>query len=390
MKRREFLGSAAALVGASALAACADEGTESGAAPAVHTTERVSWRLVSSFPRGLDTIYGGAEVLADRVARMSGGRFRIRPYPAGEIVPGLQVLDAIQQGTVQLGHTASYYYTGKNQAFAFDTAVPFGLSSRQQVAWLLEGGGGELLRPLFSDFNIVRFFGGSTGAQMGGWFNREIATVADIEGLKMRIPGPGGEVMSRLGATVQILAGGDIYLALERGAIDATEWVGPYDDEKLGLHKAAKYYYYPGWWEPGPALSYYVHKPAWESLSDEFKSIFASAALDSGIVMQARYDARNPPAMARLIASGVEWRAFSEEVMVAAERESVALLEENAAADPSYRKIYEAWKRFRDESFAWFGSAELAYATFAFKPPGQSSAQVTSSGKRTIRARPIS
>ena len=307
MKRREFLRAATALVGGTALAACADDGRESSAVPAVQTSERVRWRLVSSFPRGLDTIYGSAEFLAERVEQMSAGRFSIRPYPAGEIVPGLQVLDAIQQGTVQVGHTA----------------------------WLLEGGGDELLEPLFSDFNIVRFFGGSTGAQMGGWFNREIRSVADIEGLRMRIPGPGGEVMARLGATVQVLAGGDIYLALERGAIDATEWVGPYDDEKLGFHKVAKYYYYPGWWEPGPALSFYVNKEAWEGLSAEFKSIFRSACHDAGMVMQARYDARNPQAMTRLRASGVEWRPFTDDVMAAAQRESIALLEENAAADPA-------------------------------------------------------
>ncbi len=369
MKRREFLRSATTgLIGATALAACADEGAE-GAGAAVQPVERVSWRLVSSFPRGLDTIYGAAEVLAERVLQMSDERFRIRTYPAGEIVPGLQVLDAVQQGVVQVGQSASYYYTGKNPAFAFDTAVPFGLSARQQAAWLLEGGGAELLEPLFSEFNVVRFFGGSTGAQMGGWFNRELNSVADIEGLKMRIPGPGGEVMSRLGATVQVLAGGDIYLALERGAIDATEWVGPYDDEKLGFHKAAKYYYYPGWWEPGPSLSFYVNKQAWEGLSSELQSIFRSACHDAGTVMQARYDARNPPAMARLLASGVEWRPFTDDVMRAARRESIALLEENAAADPAYRVIYEAWKKFRDESFAWFGTAELAYAAFSFPRP---------------------
>ena len=370
MKRREFLRSATTgLIGAAALGACADEAAE-GAGPAVQPKERVSWRLVSSFPRGLDTIYGAAEVLAERALQMSDGRFRIRAYPAGEIVPGLQVLDAVQQGTVQVGQTASYYYTGKNQAFAFDTAVPFGLSSRQQAAWLLEGGGAELLEPLFSEFNLVRFYGGSTGAQMGGWFNRELKSVADIQGLKMRIPGPGGEVMSRLGATVQVLAGGDIYLALERGAIDATEWVGPYDDEKLGFHKAAKYYYYPGWWEPGPSLSFYVNKQAWEGLSTEFQGIFRSACHDAGTVMQARYDARNPPAMTRLMASGVQWRPFTDDVMRAARRESIAVLEENAAADPAYRAIYEAWKKFRDESFAWFGTAELAYAAFSFTRPG--------------------
>ncbi len=367
MKRRDFLKkTAVGLAGAGMAAACAGE--EGGSAgPAVHTQKRVTWRLVSSFPRGLDTIYGTAEHLGALVESMSGGRFRIRSYPAGELVPGLQVLDAVQQGTVQVGHSASYYYTGKNDAFAFDTAVPFGLSSRQQIAWLLEGGGQELLRPLFADFNIVQFYGGSTGAQMGGWFNREINSASEIDGLKMRIPGPGGEVMSRLGATVQVLAGGDIYPALERGAIDATEWIGPYDDEKLGFHKVAKYYYYPGWWEPGPSLTYFVNKSAWDGLSDEFKGIFQAATRESGMTMQAKYDAKNPPAMKRLIQYGTQFREFGDDVMSAARRESLSLLEENASADPGYRKVYEAWKKFREESFEWFGKAELSYAAFNFK-----------------------
>ncbi len=369
MKRRDFLKRTALglTTGGVAAACAAEEGGSAG--PAVHTQERVNWRLASSFPRGLDTIYGTAEVVAERVEKMSGGRFRIRAYPAGEIVPGLQVLDAVQQGTVQLGHTASYYYTGKNQAFAFDTAVPFGLSARQQAAWLLEGGGLELMRPLFAEFNIVQFPGGSTGAQMGGWFNREINRAADIQGLKMRIPGPGGDVMNRLGATVQVLAGGDIYPALERGAIDATEWIGPYDDEKLGFHKVAKYYYYPGWWEPGPNLAYHVNRTAWEALSPEFQAIFQAAAHESATAMQTRYDAKNPPALRRLIEAGTQLRPFTAEVMKVAQRESIAVLEEHAAADPAYRKIYENWKKFREDSFAWFGTAELAYAAASFAPP---------------------
>ena len=213
--------------------------------PAVQTNQRVRWRLTSSFPRGLDTLYGVNEVLADRLEALSGGRFLLRPYPAGEIVPGLQVLDAVQQSTVQVGHTASYYFTGKNPALAFETGPPFGLTTRQQFGWLYEGGGLELTREILADFNILNFPAGSTGAQMGGWFKGEVNTVADLQGLKMRIPGLGGEVMSRLGVTVQVLAGGDIYPALERGAIDATEWVGPYDDEKLGFQRVANNYYYP-------------------------------------------------------------------------------------------------------------------------------------------------
>jgi TRAP-type mannitol/chloroaromatic compound transport system substrate-binding protein len=368
VKRRDFLKQAAASVaGGSVIAACGNAGDGEGgaAAPAAHTGKRVMWRLASSFPRGLDTIYGGAEVLAERVEAMSGGQFKIRSYPAGEIVPGLQVLDAVQQGTVQVGHSATYYYTGKDPAFAFDTAVPFGLTTRQQIAWLEQGGGRELLEPLFSEFNIKAFYGGTTGAQMGGWFNREINSVADIAGLKMRIPGPGGVVMNRMGATVQVLAGGDIFPALERGAIDATEWVGPYDDEKLGFYKVAPYYYYPGWWEPGATLSVYVNQEAWASLSAEHQAIFRAATQEAALTMQTRYDALNPPALARLLANGVQLRPFPQDVMEAAERESVAVLEEYAAADPRFAKIYDAWKAYRQESSEWFSTAEFSYAKWA-------------------------
>jgi len=330
----------------------------------------VVWRLTSSFPRRLDTIFGGAEVLAERVAAMSGGDFQIQVYPAGEIVPGLQVLDAVQQRTVEMGQTASYYYVGKNPVLAYDCCVPFGLTARQQTAWLLEGGGLDLLRPAFADFNIINFPAGNTGVQMGGWFKKELNSAGDLKGLKMRIPGLGGSVMNRLGVTVQVLAGGDIFPALERGAIDATEWVGPYDDEKFGFYKVAKYYYYPGWWEPGPNLSYYVNTEAWASLPVEFQEIFKAAAAQSAVAMQVRYDARNPAALGRLLEAGVQMRPFSDDIMQLAERESLALLEEQAAADAGYRKVYEPWKKARREAFDWWGSAERAYASFAFKPPG--------------------
>jgi len=370
MKRRQFLKQAAVAATAGTALACGGP-SESGAGggPTTSTAperETIRWRLVSSFPRALDTIYGASETLADELDRLSDGRFKLRCYPPGEIVPGLQVLDAVQQGTVEVGQSASYYYTGKNPAFAFDTAVPFGLSARQQAAWLLEGGGQELMRPLFSDFGVLQFYAGSTGAQMGGWFNKALDTPDDIKGLKMRIPGQGGDVMSRLGATVQVLSGGDIYPALERGAIDATEWIGPYDDEKLGFNKVAKYYYYPGWWEPGPALSFYVSKPAWEKLPKDFQAMFEVASERAALRMQAKYDAKNPLAMARLKQSGVDFRPFSPAIMQAARDETNTLLAELSEKDATFRKIYEEWSRFKAQSFEWFGTAELAYAQFSF------------------------
>lgn len=358
--KKSLLGAAAA---GTAVAGCSGPAQEGG--PAVHTQKSVTWRLASSFPRGLDTIFGAAEVMAERVEAMSEGKFRIRVYPGGELVPNLQVMDAVQQGTAQVGHTAAYYYIGKNPALAFETCVPFGLTSRQQTAWLTEGGGLELMHELFADFGITTFLAGNTGAQMGGWFKREIDGAADLNGLKMRIPGLGGQVMSRLGATVQVLGGSDIYPALERGAIDATEWVGPYDDAKLGFHKVAKYYYYPGWWEPGPSLSYMVNQKAWSELPVAYQEIFRSAAAESATVMQARYDQRNPPALAQLLSEGVEMRPFSDDLMAAAQKESFAMLEEAAAADASYRKVFDAWSTFRKDAYRWLGTAELAYTRFA-------------------------
>ena len=367
MKRRDFLKRALTASAVAGVAGCSGSGgAGAGDGPAVSTQKKVRWRLTSSFPRSLDTLYGAAEFMCQRVSEMSGGNFEIRAYPAGELVPGLEVLDAVQQGTVQVGQSASYYYIGKNPALAFDCCVPFGMTARQNSAWLHEGGGLELLRGLFADYSVINFPAGNTGAQMGGWFKREINGLADLSGLKMRIPGLGGKVMSRLGVSVQVLAGGEIYPALERGAIDATEWVGPYDDEKLGFHQVANYYYYPGWWEPGPSLSFYANKTAFEALPSEYQAIFTAACREAELIMTARYDAQNPPALARLLAAGVQMRPFADDIMAKAKAESVALLEEFAAADEAYRKVYEHWKSARDELNQWFAAAELSYARAAF------------------------
>lgn len=362
MRRRDFVKQTTMAVTAGGLlSAC---GTRSGGGPAIQSTQNVTWRLASSFPRSLDTIWGASEVLSDTLATLTGGRFRVHAYPAGELVPGLQVFDAVQQGTVQMGHSASYYFIGKNPALAFDTCVPFGLNARQHNAWVYHGGGLDVLRSVFADFNIVNFPGGNTGVQMGGWFRREINSVSDLRGLKMRIPGLGGRVMDRLGVTVQVLAGGEIYQALERGLIDAAEWSGPYDDEKLGFNKVAPYYYYPGWWEPGPMLTFYVNKDAWAKLPKDYQDAFEVAAQVANHDMLAKYDAKNPPAFERLIQGGTKLRQFSNDIMKAAKRESFALMEEEAASDATYSRVYATWKKIHQQYYAWFATAERSYSQF--------------------------
>ena len=368
LDRRGFLGKAAIVAGGAALTACgpgAEAGT-GGESASVITGPRVRWRLASSFPRSLDTIFGGAEHLSEIVSTLSEGRFTIRAHPAGEVVPGLEVMDAVQQGTVQMGQTVSYYFSGKNPALVLDSTLPFGLTARQHGAWINAAGGLDLVRAIYADFGIISFPGGNTGGQMGGWFKREVDSVADVRGLKMRIPGAGGEVMNRLGATVQVLPGGEIYPALERGAIDAAEWVGPYDDEKLGFQTAARFYYYPGWWEPGAELVYQVNRRAWDELPSAYQEIFRYAAAAAAANMVQRYDHQNAPALQRLIAGGTQLRRFSDEILRAAQTAAHEIAEENATKDAAYRRIYEHWKAFREDAFRWFGTTELAYQNFAF------------------------
>ncbi len=324
----------------------------------------IKWRLASSYPKSLETIYGAAERLSQRLKALSGGKFQIRVFAGGDLVPGLQVMDAVQNGTVECGHSASYYYVGKNMAFAFDCAVPFGLTARQQNAWMYAGGGQQLMRELFAQHNIVQFPGGNTGVQMGGWFRREIKSLADIRGLKMRIPGIGGQIMARLGAVPQTLAGSDIYPALERGALDAAEWVGPHDDEKLGFHKIARYYYYPGWWEGGPQLSFYVNQARWNELPETYKAAFETACAEANVTMTAEYDCRNPQALVRLARQGILLRAFPRDVMDAARKAAFAMYDEEAGRNPVFARIYGEWKKFRELELQWFRIAEAAYANY--------------------------
>ena len=358
MKRREFLRNAGAGLAGAAVAA-----------PAVAQSQsqpQIRWRMASSFPKALDALYGTADQLARRVARMTDGKFEIRVFAAGEIVPPLQVLDAVQNGTVECGQTAGYYYIGKNPALAFDTALPFGLNARQQSAWMYSGGGLELVRELYRQYNVVSFPAGNTGTQMAGWYRKEIKSVADLKGLKFRIGGLGGQVLAKLGVVPQQIGGPDIYPALEKGTIDAAEWVGPYDDEKLGFHKVAKYYYYPGWWEGSAQLSIIVNLKQWAALPKSYQEALETACAEAHVHMLAKYDAGNTAALRRLVAEGAQLRAFPRPVLEACFKAAFALYDELAAKSPEFRKIYAAWLKFREDQYLWSRVAENTFDNFVY------------------------
>ena len=378
MERRSFLKKAGAGLAAGAavgLAACgkAEQAAAPASAPAAAPAgapavqtglPEVKWRITSSFPKSLDTIFGGAETLANRLREMTDGKFDIRVFPAGEIVPGLQALDAVQQGTVEACHTCSYYYVGKDKTFGFGTSVPFGLNARQMNAWLQFGGGQALLDEFYSNYNVVSFAGGNTGVQMGGWFRNPLKSLEDVKGLKMRIAGLGGEVFARIGAIPQQIAGGDIYPSLEKGTIDAAEWVGPYDDEKLGFYKVAPNYYYPGWWEPGPAIHFFVNKAEWAKLPKIYQSAFRAAAHEANVTMMSSYDDKNPQALARLLSNGAKLHAFPDDVLKAAYKAAFEFYNEESGKNPAFAKIFAAYDKYRRTENAWFSVAEASMDRF--------------------------
>jgi len=324
----------------------------------------VKWRLASSFPKSLDTIFGGAVTVSERVAKITNNKFQIQLFAAGEIVPAFGVVDAVQNATVECCHTAPYYFFGKDPTFAFACAIPFGMNTRQQNAWMYHGGGLQLMREFLKGYNIINFPAGNTGAQMGGWFRKEIKTVADLQGLKFRIGGFAGTVMAKLGTVPQQIAGGDIYPALEKGTIDAAEWVGPYDDEKLGFYKVAKNYYYPGWWEGGPELDVFCNIKAFEALPKEYQAALEAACYEANVDMVAKYDAVNPPALRRLVANGVALRPFPREVMQACFKAAGEVFDETMAKNAAFKKVFEPWKKFRDEEDLWFSVAENNFDNF--------------------------
>lgn len=335
------------------------------AAPAIaQSAPELRWRLTSSFPKSLDTIHGAAEVFAKAVRDMTDNRFQIQVFAPGEIVGGLQAMDAVANDTVEACHTASYYYWGKDPTFAFATAIPFGLNARMQNAWMYEGGGIELMNAFYAKFNIFGLPGGNSGAQMGGWYRKEINSAADWQGLKIRIGGFGGAAMSRLGAVPQQISGGEVYQALEKGTIDACEWVGPYDDEKLGFQRVARYYYYPGWWEGQAMLHLFFNLEKWNSLPKGYQAIVRSAAQTANTVMMARYDMQNPTSLRKLVGSGAVLRPFSEEVLDACFQASTAVNDEFAAKNADFKTAYEAMKAVRGESYLWFQLSEHTSDTY--------------------------
>ncbi len=336
-----------------------------GAAPAVHAQAAIRWRLASSFPKPLDTIYGGAEVFANAVKAMSGGKFEISVHAAGELMPPFGVVDGVQQGSVEMCHTVPYYFYGKNPAFAIGSAIPFGMNARQMTAWMMHGNGRKLMNEFYAGYNMVSFAGGNTGTQMGGWFRKEIKTVADMKGLKMRLGGGlVGEVMIKMGVVPQSIPGGEIYQALEKGTIDAAEWVGPYDDQKLGFNKVAPIYYYPGWWEGGPEVDFYINNKAFDALSAENKAIIAAASAQASMDMLAKYDARNPTALKQLVGAKVKLLPFSKPVLDASYAAAMQVYAENDAKSPEWKTIFADFRGFLRDQQMWFRVAEARFDSY--------------------------
>ncbi len=333
-----------------------------GVAPAiVHAQASLRWRLTSSFPKSLDTLFGVSDVFAKKVGEMSGGKFVISTHAAGEIVPAFNTVDAIQAGTVEMASTAPYYFFGKDPTFALGCAIPFGLNSRQMTAWMYEGNGLKLMREFYRPFNIISFPMGNTGAQMGGWWRKEIKSLADIKGVKFRTGGFSGKVFERLGGVAANIPGGEIYAALEKGTIDAAEWVGPYDDQKLGFHKVAQYYCYPGYWEGGPQLDLHVNTKSYDSLSAEYKAIIECASAYAHTDMQAKYDGRNAASLKQLVAGGTKLVRFPKDLMDAAFKESMALYSELSASNPNWKKVYDDFSAFRRDVNLWFRFTEAGF-----------------------------
>ncbi|MEZ5644615.1 MAG: TRAP transporter substrate-binding protein DctP [Burkholderiaceae bacterium] len=336
-----------------------------GLAPAVHAQAAVRWRLASSFPKALPTIFGSAEKFSETVKALSGGKFEVSVHAAGELMPAFGVVDALQNNTVEMAQTAPYYFTGKDPIFAFGCAVPFGLTARHMDAWMEHGNGRKLMDEFYGQYNILSMSSGNTGTQMGGWYRKEIKSVADLKGLKMRMGGGlFGETMTRLGVVAQNMPAGEVYQALDKGTLDATEFVGPFDDEKLGFNKVAPFYYYPGWWEGGAELEFFINRKAFEALSDENKAIVRAAGAVAARDMTAKYDAQNPQALKRLVAAGTKLKAFPKELMDAGFKMAMQVFAENEAKSPMFKKIHQDMRAFQRDQILWSRFSEWRYDSY--------------------------
>jgi len=359
VSRRKFI-KTAGIGGAGAAAALAT--------PAIaQSMPEIKWRQTTSWPKSLDTLYGGAEQIAARVAALTDNKFQIQTFAGGEIVPGLQVLDAVQNGTVECGHTAMYYYFGKDDTFVFASALPFGMSSRMQNAWMIHGGGLNLLNDFLKGYNAYMLPGGNTNAQMGGWFRKPITKADDLKGLKFRLGGFAGKIMQRVGVVPQQIAGGDIYPALEKGTIDGAEWVGPHDDEKLGFYKVAKFFHYPGWWEPSSCTGFIVNLEKWNALPKHYKEALTSACLETNNWVASKYDASNAAALKRLVAAGAVLQAFSPEVMDACYKAAQGLYAEISAKNAAFKKIYDSYTSFMADGYLWHQVADYTMDSYMIR-----------------------
>ena len=366
MQRRRFLGQlgkGALLAGTGLAAACKPQQPATVTAPAAAGNFKpVKWKMVTTWPKNFPGLGTGANYLAELVTRMSGGRIEVKVYGAKELVPAFEVFGAVSQGTAQMGHGSAYYWKGKSEAAQFFSAVPFGLTADEMNAWLYHGGGMELWQETYAPFGLVPLASGNTGVQMAGWFNREINSLEDLKGLKMRIPGLGGEVLARAGGIPVSLPGGELFTSLQSGAIDATEWVGPYNDLAFGLYKAAKYYYYPGWHEPGTTLECMVNKQAFEALPEDLQAIVTSAARVANQDMFTEYVARNNQALQTLLNEHhVDMRPLPDDVLQHLKRLSDEVVAEVAAKDALSQRVFDSFQAFRQQVIAWGDISERAY-----------------------------
>ncbi|MFV0299628.1 MAG: TRAP transporter substrate-binding protein [Paracoccus sp. (in: a-proteobacteria)] len=356
LNRRSFLNRAS--LGAAAAGAVL-------AAPAIAQEQpSLNWRMVSSFPKSLDTIFGAGVQIADRLRETTDGRFNIQVFAAGELVPALDAISAVSDGTVECAHSVGYYNWGKDAAFAPGSDLPFLMSARAKAAYNYYGGGIQLYNDFLDQYGLISFPGGNSGVQMGGWFRKEIATPDDLRGLKMRIGGLAGRVLQRLGVVPQQIAAGDIYASLEKGTIDAAEWIGPYDDEKLGFQRVAPYYYYPGFWEGGPTAGLFIARERWNELPPLYQALVRNCAQATDMAMTAQYDFLNPPALKRLIREGAQLRAFSEPILSAAYDAAIEVYDEISAENDWFRRQWQAAQSFRDDWYLYAQTAEYTFDTF--------------------------